>query len=129
MKKLLALAVAMLAVTPVYALDDPTSTFETTQVTSTTYGVSGLSTGSEISGSMLLYGWQVKATANAGWCAIYAVDTVGEISSAQGVLIEEVAIATASNTWNSDWPEPYRLTGGLSVVCAGAIVTLYHEPI
>lgn len=130
-KKVLTLLVAAVFLLPLQAsaidLSIPVEGFETTLVTSTTYGVTGMTSGKLLDGTTLLYGWVMIPTANSAACAIFGVNTQPEIALTQGVLIDELYQATSGNSVSSDWPEPYKLTDGLSVECRNALVILYHE--
>lgn len=93
-------------------------TFETTAVTSSG-AVSGFGPGN------ILYGFSVLSGSSGGEAGLY--DTTGVATTTQGVFIDEGGAATQYNTFKSDWPSPYRLVTGLTVVVNAATAIIYHD--
>ena len=95
-------------------------TFETTVVTSSSV-LSGFSNGS------ILYGFTTHASAASSECGLYDTNSLGTATATQGVFIDEGGEASQYDTFQSNWPSPYRLQIGLAVVVNAGTCVVYHD--
>lgn len=105
------------------------SRFGTTVVGLDTGGVGSFGTGN------LLYGFNVTVTTANSFASLYDTSSLTTATNTQGTYIDEGGAANIGETFKSDWPAPYKLKTGLSVVTLGhsatagtnVWVTIYHD--
>lgn len=75
-------------------------------------------------GTLLLGFKLISLAANAN-CDLYDATTV--VGAADSTVIDELAENTANGTAIHLWPNPYRVTTGVSVGARNAVCILYHR--
>ena len=73
----------------------------------------------------LLYGMKLIALAANANCDFYDATTVA--GAADTTVIDELAEATANGTAVQMWPNPYRITTGLSIGARNAVCIAYYR--
>lgn len=136
----LALALALVAGIAVFGIQNanayrivtkpsPTpGTFETVAVLNINADANGSAGISNFGPNSYIYGFSIRADGSNAQGALYDCSAFKDAAMTQGVFIDELAAATQSNVVNSDWPAPYKLVTGLTVVATDALVVVYGDP-
>ena len=96
--------------------------FETTIATVSTASLGSFNPGA------IIYGFSVHPRAAGGTCGLYDVATLPGAQETQGIFIDEGGNDGSQETFQSNWPAPYRLVTDLTVVCSSANAIIYHSP-
>ena len=104
-----------------------TGPFETTVVADPATGGSDPTLVSGFNAGTILYGFKVITVTTTGVAGLYDTATLTNTAVTQGIFIDEGGTATVGNTWQSDWPAPYKLVTGLVTVQNNCDVVIYHD--
>lgn len=96
--------------------------FETTLVKVNTASAGSFGPGS------IIYGFSVHPTSANGGCGLYDTASLTSAHETQGIFIDEGGNDGDEETFQSNWPAPYRLVTDLTVVCSSANAIIYHSP-
>lgn len=99
-----------------------TGTFQTTGISTNTANLANIRARSAV------FGFSVNATSANAQCGLYDSTTLGGAGMGAAVFIDEGGKATQWDTFQSNWPGPYQIINGLTVLVVNGTCIVYREP-